>query len=591
MDKKIPNNVLLVGMYTGAGKTRGIKLVLEELKPTFIYLAPRHEVIIDNFLKEHMAFPHLMSRSRFLEKAKVTPYCLLARNDPRIADLLRQGKIDVASRCKTCQYYKDCDYWQTRQIIELSNTSWFGVHAHIPSYLGSHFLERDRNTYDLVIIDENPFQSLFSEQIVSNPSTTRMIDDVINYNEIPESQFMVEALIGMRMNLVDGPSVKHYEKALELAKKEKVEKFLSGYNDAIINSANLPYKNMPNYDLVKTVTQIFQKSTSIEDLGRRLRLDKWQHPKIRLMDYNGESMKAIRTPMIILDATANVSIWQTLLGSGYLMQPPVFDKWKHRYVTHFVGGGEFFKSTWEKKLKDGEDPLGYKIIKRLCLVSPNGVLMTGHKGVLEKIIKKLADDGISNAHAIWHYGLTSDNNYWEKCDTIAVVSKPVIPPVAKEMYSTLTGLLPEHLDYIFTESEIMQAIGRVRQAIEQTTAKLPEGHLVGEKTRRERHKVQIVIFPELASGNPFDDQENYSSYHYNRISPYSYLSEILERGYISVFDCKIDLMKKAVGNDGKLKSELREAYPFRDFDSIFNFLLMNEKIIKRGNRYEWTRGS
>lgn len=587
MDKKIRNHVLLVGLYTGSGKTYGIREALETLEPTFIYLSPRHDVIEDNFWKRGSAFPHLMSRSRFLDKERTKPYCLLAQNDPRIMDLLKMGKIDVSSQCSACKYYAKCDYWKTRQIVEMTETSWMGVHAHIPSYLSRHFIERDKKTYDLIVIDENPFTSLFEEEMIVTPHVTRRIEDIITFNQVENSRFMYETMKAVRMMLVNGPYERYLEKALEFAKDEDLRKFIKDYNEAVIDAHRLPFKNIPSYSLVRTITGIFDRTGTIEKINQKIRPDTFRTRKVRIMDYRGKSLQDINRPMIILDATASVSIWKTILGTGYYFPTPILDKWRHRHVTHFKGGGEFYKTSWEKKLSRDET-IGYKILKRLCMVNPNGVLMTGHKTILNKILKRLEKDGITNARAIWHYGLTSDNNFWENCDTIVVTSKPVIPPVAKEMYSDLTGLIPGNLDYIFTEAEIVQAIGRVRQAIPYTSPKLPEGELIGEKIRRHRNKVQIIVFPQLESNNPFDDPDSYSTYHYARISPYSYYKNILGRGYVSVLDCKTDIIKKLM-KKFKKKSDIRYSYPFRDFDTIFNYLIMSGKIEKMDGEYEWIK--
>lgn len=577
--------VLLAAMYTGSGKTTGVRDLLESMEPTFIYLAPRHDVITDNFWKKGSAYPHLKARSRFLDKEKREPYCLLAKHDPKIADLLRAGKIDVSTRCRGCDYFPKCDYWKTRQVVELTNTSWMGVHAHIPTYLTAHFKERPASTYDLIIIDENPFMGMFEEEVISHPGALESIRRIIVYNELENAGFMEEAIKGLEMMLVNGPSDKYLERAMELAKKEDTRSFISDYNDSVVDADRLPFKNIPPYSLVKLITGIFNKSDSLDSLSKRLRVDTYRGRKVRLMDYHGDSLRDIGVPMIILDATASVSIWETLLGKSHYMVPPIIDKWRHRHVTHFVGGGEFYKTTWEKKLQ-GDCSIGIKVLKRLCMISPSGVLMTGHKAILDKILKRLESEGITNARAIWHYGLTSDNNFWENCDTIVVTSKPMIPPIAKEMYSGLTGLVPGQLDYIFTESEIMQAIGRVRQPLTQTSSKLPGGTLTGQKTRRDRKKVQILVFPELQKDNPFSDPDSFSTHHYNRISPHAYYEEILGRGYVSVIECKTDVMKKIMKKSTG-KSEIRTQYPFRDFDVIFGYLLGIGKIEKHGGEYRW----
>ena len=44
------NTIQLVEMYTGSGKTHGIRELVKEIGPRFIYLAPRHEVIMDSFM-------------------------------------------------------------------------------------------------------------------------------------------------------------------------------------------------------------------------------------------------------------------------------------------------------------------------------------------------------------------------------------------------------------------------------------------------------------------------------------------------------------------------------------------------------------
>ena len=601
------NHILPILQFPGAGKTTKIRDWLEKLGPTYFYMSPRHNIIEEDFVAKGTIVPHLLSRSRFVDPEHTTPFCTKARKDKRVLAMMQADVFYIGqSMCEECEHMAECDYWKTRYLIENDFVSWMGVHAHINSFLPGH-LEKHPAKYDLAVIDENPYFSLFAKYDIRHPTEIINFDSIITYNELGNSEAVRNALVGLR-ELLRGKEVKKYwNAAAEAAKKEDMVAFRHEYFSKLPASKR-EINKIPRMDFVNVLTGILEKCKTPESIMRRVVLNDFEGSKVSLIDYQPEGLRAMNIPIILLDATARVPIIESIFGAGYHVDEPLNKSWRYRNVTHLNGGSEFYWKNWQKILAgyfaEPETPLALRILKKIALNSPRGVLMIGQKKIKKGVETYLTNEGITNVRFLWPYGLTSDNQYWEQCDAIVILNKPMPPNVTMEAYADLSNLSPKQINYMFVESEIMQAIGRIRQSQDKILEKPKEANGTfkmlgqdvgkihfGEKDEVSRQDICVIILPELDGCNPFDNNDNKASYNYHRTTPYNYFKEILSFGHIDISKAYEAEMKKAFVEEVMEKTELREGYKYTSkFDQVFKYLLEKGNIEPvTGGGFRWRK--
>jgi len=172
---------LVLDMYPGIGKTT---TVLEELfaeDKKFIYLAPNHGVIEDNFVfpdieadytgryewfrsrEKCCTSPRIAEYRKDLEgmPIPIAPFCnpsmctKLDADCPCHSPMWEGKKPKIVKDC-TCQ----CEYWKTRSAIEKPlGETWAGVHAHITTYL-KKYLDDRWAAFSALVVEENPMSTL-----------------------------------------------------------------------------------------------------------------------------------------------------------------------------------------------------------------------------------------------------------------------------------------------------------------------------------------------------------------------------------------------------------------------------------------------
>lgn len=581
-------HVFVVKLYPGAGKTYGIVQQIRELEPVHVYLAPRHDIIDQNFRGFNV--PHLMSRNRFLDDDKRVPLCLLARENDHLIELIKKGKIDMSSMCNSCRHRSECDYWVNKRIIEMDGTSWHGVHAHLNSFMEKHLeLEKD---YDLLVIDENPFNSLFKSHRVDGFQELNKTRDIVTRG-IEGDESILDLVTAMELMLKKQPPEKYFDRAIEHS--STIDKFVPSYNEVIRTLAGtMPASRFPSYNFILTMVDIISKAPTIEYLRKRIVSIRYRGNYIQLMSYDNSIFTRLEIPTILLDATAKKTVIQSIFGPTWSIEPILEDPWRYRNVTHCKGCGEFYKVSWERILANfmmGKNPFQLVATKRICLNSPRGVLFIAQKEICEGVRRYLENEnGITNARFLWPYGLTSDNKYWEDCDVVVLLNRPMPPRVILEMYSEISGLPASEITYIFVESEIIQAIGRIRQSNSTTTPRLDNGEWFGKKKSRKRRTIHVIIFPELRGVNPFKDDDRYAMYNYTRIGMYSYFKHVLGKGYVGALEARVRELQEILEGNRMCKTEIIKKYPYRSTLERTLKYLESKKIIKKKNgKYEWMK--
>ncbi len=184
---------LIIMTFPGSGKTTSAMMAIDKAGYNWIYIAPYHDVI-----KENLSYSKLREYEFIHLKGKKQDGVCVAEEYKQYAKM----GISIEPFCETrCPYrHNGCPYYETKNKIESYPESWAGVHSHVSTYL-QKFLYKIKYSdkqmfkhYDVIIIDEFPFQVLFNQVIIQRKD----IDDlrnVINFmDSSPERDFVMSFL-------------------------------------------------------------------------------------------------------------------------------------------------------------------------------------------------------------------------------------------------------------------------------------------------------------------------------------------------------------------------------------------------------------
>ena len=179
------NKLLLQKIHVGGGKTTNTLKTLEEEGYQWIYLAPFHTVIEENLKLSNFYnynYLHLKSRAKL---CLVPDYKRLAAGIPE----RRIPSIDIRPICENSCPLKDttCPYYETKRQLWADPISWAGVHHHLKEFLREFFnifINETplRDYYDVLIIDENPINVLFENEVANSDSLSKLRRVIDNLN-------------------------------------------------------------------------------------------------------------------------------------------------------------------------------------------------------------------------------------------------------------------------------------------------------------------------------------------------------------------------------------------------------------------------
>ena len=575
IEGEMENTLALISTYAGSGKTFNVWNSIKKFRPIFAYFAPRHVVISQMHDLDHeMDVPHLFSKNHF-DGDK--PLCKYLQDHPKEAWLVRKGRMVASIFCNTCGHNRvvskddgtgeleyDCSIMTTHNLIKQPHVSWTGVHAHIGAFLPIHLADIGRKKYSLIILDENPFRSMYQK-------TSLRSRDLTDLEEFFEEDKVYPLVHNLKMRLVNETS------NVDL-KGFNFETFLSNHKDRIFEMDGSSF--IPRYNDVMLIGRLADKIVSGKSVEDNIMvLNVFRDKIMKLAWYNRDMLNDVELPILALDATGSDNLWKTLAPS-YDVTTLIRGEWENKRVVHLKGSGDYYLKTWQACDKYGDNHPNFKMLRRICAIAEGDVIVCCSKRI-RSIIQEHVRNFDNLKFAIF-MSLTSDNSLWRNARVVVIAGRPTIPPPERKFMLGVTNFSSEVMDYIHIESEVVQGIGRVRQNI-------PEADVMKNNLRKHKIKrdaINIIVLPELKNNDPFanidhlDPNETMS-----RLSRRAFI-ESLDHGFLYPIEYYAKKIFDMIGEDGITETMIYRNGCSRDYvlPSLYN-LEREGKIIRRGPRW------
>lgn len=527
-------------------------------RTTFCGNSPFHDII-----KENLEYSKLRNYDFIHMKGKDQEGVCFS---PEYREYVKKG-ISITPFCETrCKLRHDgCPYYETKDLIESFPYSWAGVHAHIPTYLQTFLYEKKYerrrmfNYYDIIIIDEFPFQCLFNQVVVSKGDIDHLRNVLSYMNDSDEKWFVSNFLEELSLS-TDHININYHRIGglIKSKRSYKLDKFYEDYEKTLLELISNKTIQYPPKQILFNIRMIYEQNPNIETLKwilYRHKWDGWSKSGIYITTSNIEYFKNLPIPIVALDATADINAWNTLLNDNCL-HTKIDIEYKNLY--QLQSNGRYPVSTWinvdgnEKVLSDAGKRLCNLIIQ-ICKRKERAVLICSNKRIKKRIEEYLNKHyKKKNYEFAIYYNLRSRNEFYQNCDTCIISHEPNIPPLQLEIMHNVIDWDIALLNELMTTSEIKQAIGRIRQNILET----PSGI--------KRENVEIYLFPGALTDDAkvLDEAKlvNYDNMYVGKlVSVRDILMEILKE----VNSCSLSSLRKAtkdICSYNILKSEITKLY-------------------------------
>ncbi len=574
---------LVVKTFPGSGKTTSIMMAIDKAGYNWIYLAPFHDIVRENLKFSRLRnydFTHLMGKSQ-------KGVCL--SKDYR--NYAKQG-INIDPFCEIrCPYrHNGCPYYEAKEKIESYPENWAGVHSHVPTYLQKFLFQTYYNDkqmyrhYDVLIIDEFPFQVLFNQEIIKRKD----IDDlrnVINYMTLDTKEKWFSMNFLDQLTLATGDIDINHRKLkflLEANRGLDFNSFLKEYDVTLLRLISNEIVKYPPKNLLFNLSLIHSENPSLQKLEwmiHKHKYDGWSTPGIYVTTSNVNYFRNLPLPVIALDATAEIDAWNVLLNDVCRKESIDIE---YRNIYQLKSHARYPVATWVEFNDDNNIQLtsvGTKLcelIVEICKRKKYSVLICSNKRIralIEDYLNKNYDK--NNYEFAIYYNLRSRNRYYETCDSCIISHEPNIPPLQLEIMNNVIGWDVDLLRNLMTTSEIKQAIGRVRQNIIMT----PE--------ERMREDVEIFIFPGAHShNNRFLEEVKLIPYENMYLGKLLTLQDVLKSILEKIEKTSVKSLAEYTSDLcslSALKSELKRMYLngyISDYKRKIKWLFKNEKETK-----------
>jgi len=503
-----PRRLGLITTYPGSGKSYSIwDVLMESIIPShhrFAYLAPRHNIILEMCDVDHRcSIPHLISRNHIKDGV---PVCKYLQDNPKAADYVKRGEIIASIFCNQCKHASRCEHINNMRRVQ-NGASWTGVHAHMSAFTDILFSKIDRERYDIIVIDENPFQTMLQSSWLTMGRMRHLLTMFDGWGA--PTRFVSacgQVLIGGKP-----PDIK--------AEGFSSREFLREYTERAKTTVELGGR-LPPYNMVSIIGRIIEDVGNGVPIERMVTMDK---ERVRLLRFDSTMIDRLGVPILALDATGSKDTWQALAPS-YNVEIVLNEDWRHYNVIHLKGSGNFYLKTW--KSCDEHHP-NFRLLRLVSQLSSKNVIVCSSKKIRE-IISSNLDDCKNIRHAIF-MALTSDNTSWPEASTLVIAGRPTLPPDERAAMVLATGLSNDVIDYLTIEAEVQQAIGRLRQSIPETTEFHGKGVFDTRKVKRDG--LYIIVMPDLGKDDPFKGFGSYDSDALVHVKRDDYL-ECLANGYL-----------------------------------------------------------
>ena len=179
------------------------------------------------------------------------------------------------------------------------------------------------------------------------------------------------------------------------------------------------------------------------------------------MCFNNRALLDCPIPKIIgLDGTANVELWESIVGR----EASILDR-KYRYTNLYqITDGRYPLSTWVRNRKITSSGLRLvKLMNAIISKKRSHVLVVCTIPMRRYIQNNITPKLLGKVVFGHFYYLRSRNDFYESCDTVILACEPNLPEFQIEAFAELSGWTLELWRKVFTEEEMIQAVGRIRE--------------------------------------------------------------------------------------------------------------------------------
>lgn len=473
------NNFLIIKSHVGSGKTTNTLKTLHDEGEVWIYLAPFHTVVSENLELSpfrRFEYHHLKSRAKL---------CLIPDYKA-----LAQRYINIRPVCENNCPLKDstCPYYEIKRKLLEDPTNWAGVHHHLPEFLQDFFdmwIQRRPmySYYDVLIIDENPINVLFDNETANAEQLAGVRDMIIRLNVQHPHRNRVERFLNYLIEKFPGNIKLNYDELFPLIHYTDFRAFYETYQQALVDSILLGIIQI--HELPRDYLDLFSKMERYitQDMLPSMIIKRGGSAYTRkayyFMYFNNRALLDCPIPKIIgLDGTANIELWETIVGR----EASILDRGYRYNNLYQLTDGRYPLSTWIRKRKITSSGLRLiNLMNSIISKKRSKVLIVCTKPMQPYIEKNLMPKLLGKVVFGNYYYLRSRNDFYESCDTVILACEPNLPEFQIESFVQLSGWDIELWRKVFTEEEMIQAIGRIRE----------EKDMVFSR-RREKREVYIL---------------------------------------------------------------------------------------------------
>jgi len=474
------NNFLLLKLPTGAGKTTNAMKVLADSGYNWIYLAPFHHNIDENLAQSPFGkykYVHLKSRAKL---------CII--NDFRE---LAKKNINIRPICEhRCPYKStDCPYYQAKREVFNHPQNWAGVHHHINNFLKDYLFTRgDDNSLNFrhfrcIIVDENPIGVLFINKKCNGEQLARVTNIIRRLDIVHKDTPKVLRLLNYMLICFLANNPPNYDKLYKYIDNMNLQTFYEAYQESVISNVvdGIIDENEIPLDIIEWLMKIkrYGDRNRIEQMIVFKGASGYTKPHYYFMCYERDALHNLPLKVIALDGTANIDIWESMLDTP----ASVFQRKVEYENMYQLSSGEYPLSSWVEPYTYNMRGTG----KRLCKLIDNiaskkrfKVLVVCLKALQGRIAKCTTAENLIYGN---YYYLRSRNDFYKHADTVILACQPNIPEFQLTCFSAISDWGTNIWRKVFTDEEMLQAVGRIRQNID-----------VVYENRRTREIREIYIF-------------------------------------------------------------------------------------------------
>lgn len=441
---------LVVRSFMGSGKTTSVMKILDSNYYRIIYTAPSHDIIEENITNStfrNYSFLHLKGRDKVCTRKSEL-------------DVYIKSGFDLRFFCKQCGFrYTTCSYEHDIQKAYRETPNLALSHAHIQSFLPD-FLEtgigdhKIRDNYDLLIIDENPIKCFINELSLSRSEVFHIRDILLRMNNT-DYEPLLELVTELTLDILD------YDRILSVDITEiKLIPFLERYI-TVVNDMNErgELETLPNGRFFNFIFEILTSRNVRRNIQHMIY---YRDRYLNLSYFNRDALE-LGLRIMALDGTANKIVWDRLLKTDV----EIF-RIDDTYTKAFqLTGGRYPISSWKKFGSTAPVRLS-SIIDDISKTRKRDVIVCGTKFVCKMALQLMKTKNHMFAN---YYNLRSKNSFWKQCDTVILACEPNPPQEKINACVTLSGWPENVWRIIYREEEMLQAIGRIRQNIEEDPMK------------------------------------------------------------------------------------------------------------------------